>query len=123
MPRTNTSPTVGPRRSASDHPSPLQWVGLMRWEALLFCAVLGLVLASALAVVHATYSNRVAFNELQELREQAAELDVAWGQLLIEHSTFGIGDRIEQRATEQLGMQLPRTEDIVVVRQPKPAEP
>ena len=62
-----------------------------------------------------THENRFAFNELQELREQANQLDVTWGQLLLEQSTFGVEGRIEQKAVDQLQMQVPELSSIVMV--------
>jgi cell division protein FtsL len=49
------------------------------------------------------------------LREEANQLDVEWGQLLLEQSTFGLDGRIEQKAVEQLRMQVPEIDHIVMV--------
>ncbi|MEQ8407117.1 MAG: cell division protein FtsL [Gammaproteobacteria bacterium] len=95
----------------------LQWAGLTRKSTLALVLLLGVVLVSGLAVVNVTHANRFAFNELQELKEEAVDLNVAWGQLLIEQSTFGVEDRIEIKAAEQLQMQVPDVSDIVMVRQ------
>ena len=96
-------------------PSVLQWSGLLRRDTLLFLALLLLTLASALAVVYTAHRNGTAFNELQQLKEEAVRLDVARGQLLIERSTFGVDGRIERKAREELGLRIPQAEDIVVV--------
>jgi cell division protein FtsL len=66
-------------------------------------------------VVNTTHQNRFSFNELQELREQANALEIEWGQLLIEQSTFSVEGRIEQKAVDRLQMQVPETSSIVVV--------
>ncbi|GIT64364.1 MAG: hypothetical protein Ct9H300mP22_7640 [Gammaproteobacteria bacterium] len=42
-------------------------------------------------------------------------METEWGQLLIEQSTFGVEGRIEQKAIEQLQMQLPELSKIVMV--------
>ncbi len=78
-------------------------------------AVLALVLGAGLSVVSTTHENRFAFNELQVLRDQANNLEVQWGQLLIEQSTFGVEGRIEQKAFEQLQMEVPDIANIVMV--------
>ena len=91
------------------------WCGLFSRAALAFFALLGAVLVSGLLVVKTTHQNRFTFNDLQELKDEAVELDVAWGQLLIEQSTFGVEGRIEQKAIEQLDMRVPATADIVMV--------
>lgn len=107
------------RRSDSVEPavphSVLVWLGLGSASSALLYALLVLVLFSGLMVVKTTHENRFAFNELQVLREEANQLDVEWGQLLLEQSTFGLGGRIEQKATRELQMQVPRISDIVMV--------
>ena len=93
-----------------------RWSGLLQPRTLMLFSLLAAVLVSGLAVVRTTHQNRFAFNELQELKDEAVELNVAWGQLLIEQSTFGLEGRIEQKAAQQLQMQVPDISDIVMVR-------
>ena len=104
------------RFSGANQPaSPLDWLGLKRVASLQILILLGLVLASGISVVYLTHRDRLLFNELQVLRDQANEIDVQWGQLLIEQSTLGLGGRVEQKAIELLGMQIPEIEEIVMV--------
>lgn len=91
------------------------WLGLISRTSLALFTMLAVVLVSGLLVVKTTHQNRFTFNDLQELKDEAVELDVAWGQLLIEQSTFGVEGRIEQKAVEQLEMRIPETSDIVMV--------
>lgn len=101
---------------ASGKASPvLQWAGLSQARTLALFGLLFLLLVSGLSVVRITHENRFAFNALQEQREEAVSLNVAWGQLLLEQSTFGVEGRIEQKAVEQLQMQVPEISDIVMV--------
>ena len=93
----------------------LVWLGLASASSALLYVLLVLVLFSGLMVVKTTHENRFAFNELQVLREEANQLEVEWGQLLLEQSTFGLDGRIEQKATRELQMQVPRISDIVMV--------
>jgi cell division protein FtsL len=93
----------------------LRWSGLVNRSSLLLFVCMAVVLASGLMVVRTTHQNRVAFNELQQLKDEAVQLDVSWGQLLIEQSTFGVEGRIEQKAVEQLDMRVPEVADIVMV--------
>ena len=97
------------------HPSIFQWAGILRPATLGLCMMLALVLASGLSVVLTTHENRFAFNELQELRELANKMELEWGQLLIEQSTFGVEGKIEQKAVEQLQMHVPDLSKIVMV--------
>ena len=96
-------------------PPVLVWLGLASASSALLYALLVSLLVSGLMVVKTTQENRFAFNELQVLREEANQLDVEWGQLLLEQSTFGLDGRIEQKATRELQMQVPRISDIVMV--------
>ena len=108
---------IKPAQSAS-HPTSqpvLLWLGVGSRRSLMLFLLLGTVLFSGLMVVKTTYENRFAFNELQMLREEANQLDVEWGQLLLEQSTFGLDGRIEQKAVEQLRMQVPEIDHIVMV--------
>ncbi|HAS49943.1 MAG TPA: cell division protein FtsL [Gammaproteobacteria bacterium] len=93
----------------------LQWAGIRNRSSIVLFAVLALVLGAGLSVVSTTHENRFAFNELQVLRDQANNLEVQWGQLLIEQSTFGVEGRIEQKAFEQLQMEVPDIANIVMV--------
>ena len=96
-------------------PPVLVWLGLASASSALLHALLVSLLVSGLMVVKTTHENRFAFNQLQVLREEANQLDVEWGQLLLEQSTFGLGGRIEQKATRELQMQVPQISDIVMV--------
>jgi cell division protein FtsL len=95
--------------------SVLEWAGVRSLATLTLFAALTLVLVAGLSVVATTHENRFAFNELQVLRDQANGLEVEWGQLLIEQSTFGVEGRIEQKAFEQLQMVVPDIAKIVMV--------
>ncbi len=104
------------RQRRLPNPQPiLAWAGLLRLRFLWLLLLLVLVLASGLGVVRTTHQNRFAFNELQELRERANQLDIQWGQLLIEQSTFAFEGRVEQKAREELGMRVPDLSRIVMV--------
>lgn len=75
-----------------------------------------LVVFSALAVVFSSYQHRQYFNDYQELAEQRDELQVQWGQLLLEQSALAAHSRIEKVVTKKLGMYVPEPSEIVVVR-------
>ena len=96
-------------------PPVLVWLSLASAPSALLYALLVSLLVSGLMVVKTTHENRFTFNELQVLREEANQLDVEWGQLLLEQSTFGLDGRIEQKATRELQMRVPRISDIVMV--------
>ncbi|MGH8401438.1 MAG: cell division protein FtsL [Gammaproteobacteria bacterium] len=72
------------------------------------------VLLSAFAVIDARHENRVLFAQLQQSRQQRDALNIEWGQLLLEQSTWSTHARIEQMATQKLDMELPEHVEIVV---------
>jgi len=109
--------TRSPEKQKSDSPvSVMRWLGITGASSFVYYLLLVTLLSSGLMVVRTPHENRFAFNELQQLRDQANALDVEWGQLLLEQSTFGVDGRIEQKAIEQLKMQVPDIDDIVMVQ-------
>jgi len=117
--QANAKTTRRNRRVAGEQvamaPSVLQWSGLIRPASLGLVMLLVAVLGSGLSIVYTTHQSRFAFNELQELKDQSNQLETEWGQLLIEQSTFGVEGRIDQKAAEQLQMQVPELSKIVMV--------
>ena len=75
----------------------------------------GCVIASALSVVWAKHESRKLFVTLQKLERVRDDLNVEWGRLQLEQSTWATHGRIEAVAREQLAMQLPQAESIVLV--------
>ncbi len=94
--------------AAIPRPSPVQVGLVLLWLALL---------VSALGVVYATHQSRQLVHQLELARRESAQLQVAWGQYLLEQSTWAAYQRIEQVAAERLDMHVPATEDIVMVKQ------
>lgn len=86
-------------------------------KKLFFVALLWLlVLISALAVVYSVFDSRVKFDALESLRAEHMALQVAWGQYLLEESTWASYGRVEQIAIEDLSMKVPEPRQIVLVR-------
>ena len=69
--------------------------------------LLALAIVCALSVVTSQHRARKAYGELQKEQEVARQLDVEWGQLQLEESTWAMHSRIESEATQRLGMQMP----------------
>lgn len=78
------------------------------------CATVFAVL-SAVAVVHSVHTSRLLVNDLQGLQREGEQLQVEWGQLLLEKSTWGSYTRVEERARGEIDMYLPSVQEIVVV--------
>ena len=105
----------GSSRSRTEIPSIIDWMGINNLSALTLIFMMVLTMTSGMAVVLKEHQNRTAFNELQELKDEGNELEVKRGQLLIEQSTFGVEGRVEEKAINQLQMQLPVPAELVMV--------
>jgi len=77
--------------------------------------LLGLVMACALAVVTAQHQARKLYVELQKEQELAKQLEVEWGQLQLEQSTWATHARIEKIAARELGMRVPSSARVQVL--------
>jgi cell division protein FtsL len=80
--------------------------------AALWVAVLG----SSLGVVYAKQEARSRFNELQQLVRKRDDLDIEWGQLQLEQSTWATHGRVEQVARDDLGMVTPQATELRIVQ-------
>ena len=94
------------------HPSLWQYVGLM--DILITILTLSLVLSAA-AVVYTKHLNRRLFAELQMEQQARDALHVEWSQLLLEQGAWASNARIERISREQLNMEIPSPESIIVV--------
>lgn len=80
-------------------------------------AVLALVLVlCALSVVTARHQARKLFVEVENAHKQARALDIEWGRLQLEQSTWAMHARVEQVARDHLRMAVPQPERIRVLR-------
>ncbi|MDD5241300.1 MAG: cell division protein FtsL [Sulfuricella sp.] len=77
--------------------------------------VLALV-ACALGMVTAQHKARKIFIELQQEQELAKKMEVEWGQLQLEQSTWAMHTRIEKVAMTYLQMRIPDAAHIQVVQ-------
>ena len=73
------------------------------------------VVLCALSVVTSQHSARKLFNELQTEKEHAQLMEVEWGQLQLEQSTWSGHARIEKVAREKLGMRTPLPGQVMLV--------
>jgi len=81
--------------------------------------LLFLAITCALGVVSSQHKARKLFVELQKEQELARQMEVEWGQLQLEQSTWAMPTRVEKIAGNQLQMQLPKGDRIQFVRMGK----
>jgi cell division protein FtsL len=93
---------------------------MTRTNVMLFA---GLVVC-ALSVVTSQHKARKLFVELQHEQDRGRELEIEFGQLQLEQSTWAMQSRIEQVATKKLGMRVPPVARVrVVPPPPAPSSP
>jgi cell division protein FtsL len=78
--------------------------------------LLVLILASAIAVVHAKHQARMLFAEVQRIEQEIEAYEVEWGLLQLEQNTWAEHSRIERLARSKLGMALPPRTAITYVK-------
>jgi cell division protein FtsL len=74
------------------------------------------ILFSALAVVYVTNQHRLTFSQLQMAEQQSHQLQLQWGQLLLEQASLARPARVQGLATEKLHMVLPADKQTVILR-------
>ena len=78
--------------------------------------VLGVALfVSGLATVYVQHYRRMQFVELRVLERERDAMQVEWGQLKLEQSTWATHERIERLAVEKLDLHMPPAAEIVLV--------
>lgn len=88
---------------------------LITRSSVLFALLLA-VLVSALSVVAMQHKTRKLFIELQKEKDIAHQMEVEWGQLQLEQSTWAMSARVEKISAAKLQMQLPQSGQIRFVR-------
>ena len=83
---------------------------------VIIAVLIPVVLSSALGVVYAKHQSRKLFVQLNELQQQRDAMNVEWGQLQLELSTWATNGRIEQVARQRLRMTNVDFDQVVIVR-------
>jgi cell division protein FtsL len=84
---------------------------ITRFNFLLLAALI----ACALGLVTSQHQSRKLYVELQKEEELAKQMEVEWGQLQLEASTWATHARVEKIAIQSLGMRVPPPSRIQVV--------
>lgn len=88
---------------------------MTRLNVALFAALV----ACALALVTSQHQARKLYVQLEKEQQLAKQLEVEWGQLQLEQSTWAMPARVEKIATTRLNMRVPPANRVQVV---SPAE-
>jgi cell division protein FtsL len=84
---------------------------MIRLNLALFAALV----VCALALVTAQHEARKLFTELEREQEAAKQIEVEWGQLQLEQSTWAMHSRIEKIASSILQMRVPPASRVRIV--------
>lgn len=88
-------------------------------QPVLLTLVFALVcVISALALIYTKHESRKLFVELEILTTERDELNIEWGQLQIEQSTWATHARIEQVASDKLSLVRPESKEVFVIERP-----
>jgi cell division protein FtsL len=77
-----------------------------------------LAVLCGLSTVSANHRARKLFVDLEREQNRMRALDVEWGQLQLEQSTWAGHSRIEKIARDKLGMRLPLPAQVVSIEAP-----
>ena len=77
--------------------------------------LLAVIVACALGLVTSQHRARKLFSDLEREQNRARELDIEYGQLQLEASTWGLHARVQKIATGTLGMRAADTRRTRVV--------
>ena len=86
-----------------------------RQPLVLITAFAVVCVVSAMALIKTKHESRKLFVELESLTDERDQLNIEWGQLQIEQSTWATHARIEQVATDDLSLVRPESTEIYVI--------
>lgn len=74
------------------------------------------VFISAIAVVYACNMHRLVYSELELAQQHERQLQLQWGQLLLEQASLSTPAHLERLATDKLHMMLPSEKQVEILR-------
>ncbi|WP_028451767.1 cell division protein FtsL [Chitinilyticum aquatile] len=77
--------------------------------------LLGILILCALSVITSSHRARKLYGELQKEENQSRKLDLEWGQLQLEQSTWAIHSRVEIEAAQKLDMLVPPSNRVQTI--------
>jgi cell division protein FtsL len=77
--------------------------------------LLAVLVACAIGLVTSQHKARKLFSDLEREQNRARELDIDYGRLQLEASTWGLHQRVEKIATGTLGMRTPDPRRVRII--------
>ena len=84
--------------------------------------LLGVLALCALGLITSQHKARKLVIAHEREQSRARQIDVEWGQLQLEQSTWGMHQRIERLARERLRMAMPEAQRVQIVQRGAAAE-
>jgi cell division protein FtsL len=91
---------------------------VVNWQLPLLVVLFVTVIFVAIKTVVHRHESRTLFMELQVLEKERDKLSAQWSRLKLEQGTMLNQVRVEQNARWELGMQMPKTSEIKMIREP-----
>ncbi len=83
-----------------------------RWMFGVLCLLWVAVLLSAAEAVKVKYDSYMLFQQSNRLIAERDRLNIEWGRLQLEQSSWSTLSVVEQDARSRLGMAIPRADDV-----------
>jgi cell division protein FtsL len=77
--------------------------------------LLAAVLVSGFTVIYSTNSYRSTLSQVEQEEQQTHFFQLQWGQLLLEQASLATPARVQELATEQLGMTFPDSKNTYLL--------
>ena len=76
-----------------------------------------LVVANSLNIITSQHQTRKLYTTIEREQQRSHQLEVEWGQLQLEQSTWAAHARIEKLAREKLAMRPPLPGQIIAIEE------
>jgi len=86
-------------------------------QLVVFLVLVIAIMTSAIGAVYAKHESRKLFTELQRLNVERDRMEVEWGQLQLEQSTWATYAIVEKRARETMKMRPPTADEMMLLGQ------
>jgi len=91
---------------------------VVNWQLPMLVVLFVSVIFVAIKTVVHRHESRTLFMQLQVLEKERDKLSAQWSRLKLEQGTMLNQVRVEQNARWELGMQMPKTSEIKMIREP-----
>lgn len=85
-------------------------------KPLVGAVLTSLFVVSAVGVAYSAHETRNMYRDLQQMEKDHDDLEHEYEKLLLEQSAWADYTRLNELAHKELDMQVPETEDMVVLR-------